>query len=206
MPFVPVSDSMQVEMRYTLFSQHIENRIFVHNGAPVDAAALEAVAIIVWDWVETHLIGGLSENLHLNEVVATDMTSAEGPQFTYAPDTTTSGGVSGAMLPNEVAFCVSLHSASRGRSARGRMFIPAIPVSATADANNLTAIAAGALVSSVQTLINDLTVDARQPVIVSFRHDGVVRPGGPVLFPIISAVATDTLLDSQRRRKPGVGA
>jgi len=206
MAFVPAPNIIEAEIRYTLFGQKIENRIMVDNGAAVDAAALEAVAIQVWDWAETGLIGGLSTNLQLNAVVCTDLTTNEGPQFTYAPDATTTGGVAGAMLPNEVAFCISLHSTSRGRSARGRMFIPAIPVSATSDANNLSSVAAGALVSSVQTLINDLTTGTRIPVIVSYRHDNAPRSGGPVFFPIVSAAATDTLLDSQKRRKPGVGA
>lgn len=206
MPFVPAPQIIMGEIRYTLFGQHIENRIMVDNGAVVNAADLEAVAIQLWNWSEGALIGGLSTNLHLDAAVSTDLTTSEGGQFTYAPDTTTVGGVSGDMLPNECAFCVSLHTASRGRSARGRMFIPAIPQAAMVDANNLTGVAASALVSSVQTLINELTTGTRVPVIVSYRHDNAPRVGGPVYFPILSSAATDTLIDSQKRRKPGVGS
>lgn len=205
MPFVPVINTMMVEIRYTLFGQHIENRIMVDNGTTVDAAALEAVAIDVWNWAEATLLPDLSDELLLNAVVATDLSASDGPQFTYAPDATTNGSVTGSMLPNEVAFCVSLHSTSRGRSARGRMFIPAIPVSSTSDANNLSTVAAGALVSDVQELLNTLTTGTRLPIIVSYISDGAPRVGGPVKYPIVSAVATDTLLDSQKRRKPGVG-
>lgn len=205
MAFVPVINTMMVEIRYTLFGQHIENRIMVDNGVTVDADALEAVAIDVWNWAETTLLPDLSDELLLNAVVATDLSASDGPQFTYAPDATTNGSVTGSMLPNEVAFCVSLHSTSRGRSARGRMFLPAIPVSSTSDANNLSTVAAEALVSDVQTLLNTLTTGTRLPIIVSYISDGAPRPGGPVKYPIVSAVATDTLLDSQKRRKPGVG-
>lgn len=206
MAFVPAPNIIMTEIRYTLFGQHIENRIMVDNGGTVDSADLEAVAIAAWNWAENTLFAHVSDELHLNQVLTTDLTSGEGGQFTYAPDATTEGAVTGSMLPNEVAFCVSLHTASRGRSARGRMYIPAIPVSLTVDANNLTTVAAGNYVSDVQALISDLTEGTRFPVIVSYIHDGAPRVGGPVFFPIISAAATDTILDSQRRRRPGIGS
>lgn len=205
MAFIPVPNVMSLEMRYTLGGSQIENRIMVGNLAPITAADLEAVAIQGWNWAESVLLPHLSSTLHLVETVATDLTTNESGQFTYAPDTTTNGGQSGACLPNECAFCISLHSAERGRSARGRMFLPAIPVAVMADSNHLDGTSAGILVSDVQSLINTLGSTTRKPVIVSYRHDKVLRPGGPVEFVITGAVATDTVIDSMKRRKPGVG-
>jgi hypothetical protein len=206
MPFVPAPNIIEVEIRYTLFGQKIENRYMVDHLAAVDAAAVEAAAIQGWDWAETTLLPHLSTFLGLREVVATDLTSAESFQFTYAPDATTIGSVTGAVLPNEVAFCISLHTGTRGRSARGRMFIPAIPVGAMVDANNLGASSVTVLVEDVQTLINSIATGGETMTIVSYIHDNAPRPGGPVYFPVTSAAATDSLVDSQRRRKPGNGS
>jgi hypothetical protein len=86
------------------------------------------------------------------------------------------------------------------------MFIPAIPSVFMADANNVTGTFASSIVSAVQTLINELTDGTRLPVIVSYIHDNAPRVGGPVYFPILSAASADTLVDSQKRRKPGVGS
>jgi hypothetical protein len=206
MPFVPSPNTIELELRYILFDQHIENRIMVDNGAAVTAADLEAVAIAGWNWAESTLFGNLSENLHLNETVATDLSASDGGQFIYAPDTTTVGGASGTMLPNEVALCVTLTTPARGRSARGRMFIPAIPTTFMRDANNVTDAFASSIVTDVQDLINVLTTGTRRPVVVSYRHDNAPRPGGPVKYPITGCKLTDTLVDSQKRRKPGVGS
>jgi len=206
MPFVAAPNIIEVEFRYMLMGQHIENRIMVDNGATVDAADLEAVAIDAWNWCEGTYIGSFSTNLLLNAVVCTDLTTSEGGQFTYAPDTTTNGTATTDMLPNECSLCISLHTASRGRSARGRWFTPPPTIDFMEDANNVTSGFASAMVSALQTLINTLTTGTRLPVIVSYIHDGAPRSGGPVYFPILSAALTDTLIDSQKRRKPGVGA
>jgi len=206
MPFVPAPNIIMTEVRYVLAGQKIENRIMVDNGGSVEPADLSAVAIATWNWAETAYIGNLSDDLLLSAVVCTDLTASDAGQYTYAPDATTTGSEANATLPNECAFCVSLHTASRGRSARGRWFVPAIPLAFMVDANNVTAGFASSMVSSLQTLINELTTGTRLPVIVSYRHDNAPRVGGPVYYPIISAAASDTLIDSQKRRKPGVGS
>lgn len=206
MAFVPAPNITQVEIRYLLYGQQIENRFMIDNltGSFADNALDQAIA--VWDWVQDELMLNLSNHIELREVVVTDLSSADGGQLTYAPATGVIGGVSGSALPNECAFCVSLHSASRGRSARGRMYLPAIPVSSMADANTLSTASASALVSDVQVLINTINNMGVAFVIVSYVSNNAPRPGGPVYFPVISAVATDNTIDSQRRRKPGVGS
>lgn len=206
MPFVPAPQIIMVEFRYLLDEQLIENRVMVDNLAAVDATALQDTAILGWNWAETTLFPLISAACLLREVVATDLTTATGGQFTYAPDTTTVGGDGGAALPNECAYCISLRSASRGRSARGRFYIPAIPLAAMSDPNHLTPTAVSAFTSALQTLINNVDDAGQALVIVSYISNNAPRPGGPVYFPVVSAVATDDIIDSQRRRKPGVGS
>lgn len=205
MPFVPAPNIIMAEMRYTFNGQNCENRVMIDNlGAPTPAD-LSAVAVDTWNFVETGLFPNLSHDILLREVVTTDLSTATGAQYTYAPDSTTAGEQGTRALPNECAFCVSLHTASRGRSARGRIYIPAIPAASMVDANNLSSSLVTLLVAAVQSYIDTIAGDSRQLVIVSYVADGAPRPGGPVYFPVLSAVATDSVIDSQRRRKPGVG-
>lgn len=206
MAFVPAPNIIMAEVRYLLDNQHIENRLMINNSAAVDAAALEAMAILVWNWAENDLFPFLNASLRLVEVLTTDLTTVNGGQFTYAPDATTVGSEGGACLPNECAFCVSLRSTSRGRSARGRIYIPAIPVSAMVTQNNLSTTAASNLVSAVNSLVSLLLSGGKPLTIVSYVSNGIPRVGGPVYFEVENAVSTDTIIDSQRRRKPGVGA
>jgi hypothetical protein len=205
MPFVPAPQIIELEFRYTMGGQQAENRVMVDNLAAVEASDLEEVAILGWNWWEDTYGPNVGNNTALREVVCTDLTASDGGQFTYAPSTGVAGSKS-PILPNESAFCISLHSASRGRSARGRWFAGSLSANDRADANTLTAVYVNDFVTALQALINAISTSGRALVIVSYRHNNAPRPGGPVYYPVTAAVAVDAIIDSQRRRKPGVGA
>lgn len=205
MAFVAAPNIMMVELRCTRNAQHIENRFHFNNLAAVTPADLEAIAILVWDWAETSYFVLQGTQLLLNETVATDLTSITGAQYSYAPDATTFGGVGGFALPNEVSLAVSLRSANRGRSARGRAFVMTINDGQLADTNSVNSTFATAIAASFNQLIADADAAGTPLTIVSYRSLGVPRPGGPVYFPVVNAVVVDNVLDSMRRRKPGIG-
>lgn len=206
MPFVAAPNIILLEWRYTLFGQKCENTMHLNNFGDPTAAQLQVEAINAWNWWENTYSVSISENCALREVVATDIGSQNGEQYTYAPDTTTVGQATGQSLPNETSLCISLRSASRGRSARGRWFMAGIPDSARVDANNVSSAYATAVVTALQTLIQSTISNSKQMTVVSRVSNGIVRPGGPVYFPIVTALLVDTILDSQRPRKPGVGS
>lgn len=205
MPFVSTPNVMMVEIRYDLAGQKIENRIMVDNLASIATSDLTAVAAQVWVQWSVGGVQHLSDTLSLREVVATDLTVQNGEQVTYATGGPIAGGQPGRCLPNESAFCISLRSTARGRSARGRMFLPAIPVALMDDSNNIGATSAAILAADVNALLAVIRTGGRDPVIVSYRANKAPRVGGPVYFSIATALFTDTLIDSMRRRKPGVG-
>jgi len=205
MPFVPAPNIMSVEMRAIRNGQKVENRVNINAMAPVIRASLEDVAIGLWNWWVADYAPLLSIGVQLSEVVATDLSIPDGEQFTYNPGGIVTGGIVGASLPNESAFCVSLRSGNRGRSARGRFFTLSVNVAQMADDNNLTAAAAGLFVAALNTLRTNIAAGGRALTIVSYRTNNAPRPGGPVYYPVTSAVMTDTLVDSQKRRKPGIG-
>jgi len=204
MAFVPAPNIIMVEMRATNAGQKIENRVMINNQATVDAAALQAAAIACWDWWELTYAPLLPDEVNLREVVATDLSAVDGGQYTYAPDTTTTGEITGNVQPNEVSLCVSLRSDARGRSARGRFFFLAISQNSMQDANNVSDAFASSAAAALNTLISTLAPDTPL-TIVSYRTNNAPRPGGPVYYEVVNAVVVDTVVDSQRRRKPGVG-
>lgn len=205
MPFVPAPNIMMVEFRYNQSGQKTENRIMLNRQAPVTEADLQAAAILCWNWWQLDYSAHVTLNVELREVVATDLTTQNGPQTTYAP----SIGVVGdkpAPLPNEAAFCISLRSASRGRSARGRWYVAGLSGNDRSDPNTLTSIYTNDLTSSVQGLITQLAAAGTPWTVVSYRSNNAPRPGGPVYFEVENALAVDSVIDSQKRRKPGVGS
>jgi hypothetical protein len=206
MAFVPAPNIVQVEWRATRNGSQIENRLMIDVLTAPTEVLLTALATAMWDWwVETYTIV-LHGDVHLTEVVATDMGASDGFQVTYAPDAVSTGSRTGAALPNEVAVCVSLRTSSRGRSARGRFYTLSVSLNQMVDDNNLSSAAAAEILSVMDSLLTIIGDFGYLPSIVSYVHDNAPRVGGPVYYPITSAILVDTLVDSQKRRKPGVGS
>jgi len=204
MAFVPAPNIIMVEARAVSDGQKVENRFMCHSPTTVDADKLQDVAVAVWDWWELSYAGVLCSSVLLNEVVATDMSEQNGEQFTYAPDTTTVGTFGGAPLPNEVSLCISLRTAFRGRSARGRYYQLCVGEEGRGGTNIVSTTYAAASVAAGQALITAL-LGIAPLTIVSYVSNKIPRPGGPVYFDVDQAVLVDNVLDSMRSRKPGVG-
>jgi len=206
MAFVPAPNIIMCEFRYLQDGQRTENRVMIDNLAAVDAAALEAVAVAAWDWWDGTYSPFISNVVTLREIVTTDLSEQNGDQFTYAPDTTTTGENTGGAMPNEVTLCLSLRSGARGRSARARWFLAGLPREALATTNAVSSAYADDSSGALQDFVDAIDALAKKVVIVSYRTNNAPRVGGPVYFVVSSVVVTDNIVDSQRKRKPGVGS
>lgn len=205
MPFVPAPNIVMVEVRALLAGQHVENRFMVDVLTAVTPTLVDDVANAVNVWAQGTYFDHLPAAVQLSEVVATDMSVAEGTQVTIAPTGTFVGALDTPAMPNEVTFCISLRSGSRGRSARGRAYVLAITRDAVTG-NDYLAARADQHVSDFQALIDAMTTAGWALVVVSYISGGAPRVGGPVYFPITTPLYTDLTVDSMRKRKPGVGS
>jgi len=203
MPFVPMPNIVQVEIIGRKDGQNIENRIFVDVLAAPSSADVISLADTVGVWMTSSYKTILPSSVQLLQATATDMSVAEGFQHTTAASV---AGTKEGPLPNECSMALSLRSDQRGRSARGRLYILGLPGNDRATENTMSgpwlsdAIAAG---NALRTAITGLGFVW---VVVSLVSNKVPRPGGPVYFPITTVLFTDNVIDSQRRRKPGVGS
>jgi len=206
MPFVPAPNLIMVEFRYLFNSQKCENRIMCDNLGTVGDADLTDLATGCWDWWESDYSEHISGSVLLSSVVATDLTTIDGAQYTYAPDTTTTGQTTEGSMPNEVSLCVSLRTGHRGRSARGRWYVAGLPREQMVNDNEVTSAYQSAIASDLSSLLLVATDLSKVFVIASFISEGAPRPGGPVYFPITTATVLDPIVDSMKSRKPGIGS
>src|ERR1044071_8327606 len=168
MPFVAAPNIIMTEFRYLQDGQRTENRIMIDNLAVVDNADLVAVAVAAWDWWEDTYAPFISSIVTLREIVCTDLTVHNGDPYTYAPDTTTTGGNTGGAEPNEVSLCLSLRSGSRGRSARGRWFVAGLPREAMATTNTVSSAFADDISGALQDFVGVIDGLGRKAVEVSY--------------------------------------
>lgn len=204
MPFIPVPNTVQVEVIFEMQDQVVENTLYYANDTPSienATALLEAVNTAIQD----QLIPLLSSAITLVRLVATLISAIDGFVVTNTTGLPVDGGGSADALPSNVALCISKRTALRGRSARGRNYIAGIPLDARESQDVLTSAFTTAVVSAFETILGAGADDGWVPVVVSRFHDNAPRVTG-VTNPITSVIVVDNIMDSQRRRLPGRGA
>jgi len=204
MPFVPAPNIVMCEMRATVDGQKVENRMMVNVLHTPTTGDLNTLNGLFHSFIDDIYNQFCHPGVLWTEVVSTDMGASDGEQISESVGT--AGTATGVAVPNETSFCLSLHSTSRGRSARGRFFVLPFTYQFVDPPNKVLSTFAANWVADLETLLGQIVTAGYEPTIVSYRSDNAPRVGGPVYFTITSVVATDLVLDSQRKRKPGVGS
>lgn len=204
MAFIPVNGVALAEIRLSLFGQKIELTQYYNFDDPPPTSAMTTLGESLVDWFDTQLSTPLSTNLGLREVVVTDLSTATSPQVTVLPTATVTGKDDAPASPGNVALCVSFRTVFRGRSFRGRNFVPGIP----SDQITGNTVATG-VVEAIESAYNVLRVEHTASIdgqwgVVSRFSLGAPRVAG-VFTPITTIVVVDANVDSQRRRLTGRG-
>jgi hypothetical protein len=123
MPFIPTPDTAQMILGYvTDTGDTWSNGLFFELPGGWDETALQLLcdtAVDAW----TELCAPIfAANCNLQRVSATDQASASGAYAETVPSTPIPGTRSGAAVLLNAAMSVTLRTAQRGRSYRGRIF------------------------------------------------------------------------------------
>jgi hypothetical protein len=212
MAFVPVPDCAEAVIHYLLDGQDVENTLwFEHAGGPMDAAALVALGVQLQSWLNTTLMTLYPAGLVANYIAITAQDSPTAPGATISMSMSP-GGLAVAVMPNEVSLAIGFKTAGRGRGARGRNYLVALPVGSVSG-NNVDAGVAGDFVTAYADL-NSFVGTAGCLHIIAHRFSGFTIVAGKkvptplalgVAEPVTSYVLADTVVDAQRRRGPGRG-
>jgi len=206
MAFIPVPDTVAIDVIYDWDGQIVENTLYYTKISPTDTEITDQVDLVT-GYIRDTIMPLLTEVISLVRVVGTLLTALDA--FTY----TATGGlpVAGAILqttaksfPGNVSLAISFRTSEAGRSGRGRNFVAGLVD--LRDGNSLLDdVYAGQVVTAWQGL-RTLGSDAGWgQVVVSRFHAHAARTTG-VVFPITSTLMVDRTIDSQRRRLPGRGS
>lgn len=204
LPYVPVPGVLQANVRFLLEGQQIESCLnFRYEGMPFETAAEEVWALLDLSWWQG-MRPNLSGDLVNVETYIVDQSDQSGPVATFPAFETPAGGATGAPVPNNACLCITHRTANRGRSYRGRTFVPALAKSIV-NGSFVQADTVAALVANFNSMRTTAAAADLPFVIVSRRHNGVPRVTG-IDTVVTLCVARDNVLDSQRRRTPGRGS
>lgn len=204
MAFVPAANTVMAELRYLMNGEQAENTLyFDRTPGTISAGNLPTVGSLLAGWWDAAYAPFISNQVELNEIYLTDLTSATGPTFTFAPTVPLLGQDASPPMPKNVSLAVSFRTAGRGRSARGRNYIYGLT---EADITNdeVSTTTANGLQAGYNTLIGALASEGYTWVVVSRYLNGNQRAAA-LKQPVTSVVVVDNVVDSQRRRLPGRG-
>lgn len=198
MAFIPVPNTVRSTIEMRLHGTQVVNTLHSRFATPADVAGLTAVNAELQSWWQAAVAPFLSVDLLLTGITSTDISSLNGPSV-QTPVAEISGQRLFPALPGNVALCVTFRSANRGRSARGRNYVPGL-CETDVTGNTVTAAVGLGLASAYSQLPDLFGVGLGGAWVVASRYaNGQPRAAG-VTFEIISVDVRDLRVDSQRRR------
>jgi hypothetical protein len=210
MAFVPVPNTLQVDVLYLLDSQRVENTLYFER-----TSGWTLPEII--DWIEQlrtliseELMPLLNDSIQFIELVARLLDAASSIGYVASVVPPVNGGKGGNCAPNNVSYTIGFKTGLTGRSFRGRNFVPGISSADIADNTIVSDLRTGLL--AFYSLLRTAASESSAPWVVVSRYSGVdpvtkkpiPRVTG-VTTPVTSVTTYDNVVDSQRRRLPGRG-
>jgi len=204
MPFQPAPNIAQVQVLGRQDGQlTINNTAWEITGGGITDVNLLALATAVGSWAVTDYAINLSEDWSLIGIRAFDL----GNQFGAGVEVgnTAVGGVSGEAAPNNVAACVSFGTGLRGRSFRGRNYVPGVPNSVIT-LNTLSPTFISNIIGAYTSLIGPGTFTPGWQWVVLSREIGGLARDTAIGSPVLSVTFKTPYVRSMRTREVGVGA
>lgn len=204
MAFQPVPNTAQVEIRFLLDNQEVQNDLYFTSPVGWAQSIQAELAGNVFSWWQAEYQPFQVNVCALKEIYVTPLITQTAETYSFVPTVTQYGAVVDEPEPNNVSFVVKLNTANRGRGSSGRNYTIGVYDSAVSQ-NTFTDDYVNGIVGGYNNLKNYIDVDTPFTwVHVRRIINKVVLPEG-LTYPVQSATFTDKTVDSQRRRLPGRG-
>lgn len=203
-PFIPFANCAEILIEGTLASQAADLTLACRKGSPFAGTDLQDIADLVAGWVVNTLLDFISDDYSANSVKVTDLTTQFSPVAFSTAGLPANGAVTGIPVPNNVAAVVSFATNNRGRSFRGRNYIPGAPSAELQTTSEFQSTYAASLAGAYQDLADGLGVAGFDHVILSRQENGVRRTTGVATR--VTEYLGRTPVGTQRRRVIGHGA
>lgn len=203
MAFIPVENCVQIQLVYLYDGQVVENVLHYAGQTPASENTLTNLANDAFTSWQTTWRTKQPTSLALTKVIATDISSQNGASIEVPHSTANTGTVNEEGMPSNVCYLISLKTANRGRSYRGRLYLPGVCEGAI-----IVNTIGNAVVAALQDSYTywDYLSDDGDPwalVVASRYHNKAPRSTG--ITTNVTSFHVDPTVASQRRRLPGRG-
>lgn len=197
MAFVPFVNCVEVVIRFTLAGIPIAIVIGGVNGGGVGPANQAALGTAIDTWRKTYLQPITNTELVATSVNVYDLTSASAPVTTTLATAPTAGATA-SDIPAQAAQVVSFRTTLRGRSYRGRNYVPGLTAPALQDTRTFTAATTASVLAAYAALPAAMATAGYGHVVLSRYSGNAPRSTG--VSTLVNTYTAATRVDTQRRR------
>lgn len=198
MAFIPTANTLKTVIRFSQFGRIYTNTLhWSKSGGWPQGQAIDACNEIFATWKD-EVLPGQSNTVTLENVVGYDMSDVEGYVVTNTLGTPGAGSQSSPGLPGNTTVTVSLRTANRGKSGRGRIYwigLTEAQVTANALGTGVSEDIKGRFDVFWTLVESAISADL---VVVSFQLNNAPRAVG-LAQNVINTIVDDGV-DTQRRR------
>jgi len=203
LPFIPFADCAEAVCQGVMAGQAAYLTLAFNKPGGYVGTDLQDLADGIAGWLVAELAPLQQAGITWLAVKVTDLTTVSSPVVVSTVGLPVNGGVGGAALTNQACMVVSFKTALRGRSFRGRNYVPSLPpadlASTTEWAPTPIANFAEAYVDLAETFVPTGNVH----VVLSRFNSSVRRTVG--VFTTVTAYVARAPIGTQRRRIEGHG-
>ena len=197
MPFIPLPRGIKITIGFTLRGVPVSITFHVQAPDTVTTTHLANAAQIVKDWWDGTAYFQFSQDLVIQRIEATDVSTQPAQQHIITSFTHGTGNAAVDALPSNVAIVISNRTFFIGRSYRGRVYLPGIASNVVED-NVLTAGAKANLETMWGTLLTNLG-NAALPMIIASYQNNLASRETAVATLVSNALVVDTVRTQRRR-------
>lgn len=197
--FVPFIDTAKVCIDFTLAGRPASICLHFHKSSATDQD-YEDLATDVANSIDATFVADFTNDLSFNEVTVYDQTSETSPKYVSTSGLPQVGGAAADTIPSQNAWVCTYETNRRGRSFRGRSYMPGLTDAQVVDSLILGATLTNFLSKWETVLINIEVASGWTFVVASRQENGVPRTLG-VTTPVEVLVARNIVRNQRRRTK-----
>lgn len=198
MSFIPTPQGVELRVIADQNGVPVVNIYNLKAGGAVTLADLIAAVNTFVTWYESIGRGYYHQTYVLQSVVATDISVANGIQYTTATFTTPAGAITSAAAAANAAVVISWRTPFVGRSFRGRTYVGGLANAELLNAQTVQTTTAAGMAADWGALMTAFQTAGLVLSVLSKYALKVARVAG--LLTEITSIIVNTKLDSQRRR------
>lgn len=205
MSFIPTPNAVRVALQGKVNSNDQVITLWFLGVAPAGISDLTDLAGDLETWATSNFLTLLSNGYTLDNIYLAAQDSSTAPALVHTGALPAIGAVNSPVIEPQTAPVVKFRTAARGRSGRGRNYVPGCPLNALSSPGVVGTTFKNALLGAYADIPAAVSAHGYTHVVVQHMHDKAPLLVGVPRTVIDYEMVSDSV-GTQRRRRIGIGS